>query len=460
MKTREEDTIGAIATPIGEGAIAVIRVSGPDTLGISDIVFRGHIKLAEAKGYTAHYGRIVDKHGDPVDEVVVTVFKRPHSYTGEDSVEISCHGGVHVANEILETILAAGVRLADPGEFTKRAFLNGRIDLSQAEAIADLIAAKSERARRASINQLDGHLKQVLGESKSGLLNICSLLELELDFLEDGIPLVSAEVINDKIMHVLRLIENLVGSYEVGKLYREGISVVLVGKPNVGKSSIFNALLRSNRAIVSSTPGTTRDYLEESITFRGLQFRLVDTAGLRTSIDAVELEGVRRTQSAMDTSDVVLLIDDVSNPIIDAKEVLGPDTEWLNGRKVLRVRNKIDLLEDSSGTAELLQHHIHPVSAKTGDGIDTLTIAMFEICMSGERDEGSSVCITNRRHREALIRARESLRRARGLLAGTTPNEILAIDVREAIDAIGEITGEVTTDEILDEIFSRFCIGK
>lgn len=464
MKIRANDTIAAIATPVGEGAIAIIRVSGEDAAAIADRVFVGRRKISEVEGNTVHFGKLVDASGTLVDEVLATVFRAPHSYTGENSVEISCHGGILVANRVLETVIAAGARRADPGEFTKRAFLNGKIDLSQAEAVADLIAAKSRKAHLTSLGQLQGRLAGKVGELKSDLTHFCSLLELELDFIEEGIPLVSRNDLAEKIQIVQSTLEEMIGSYDMGKLYRDGISVVLVGKPNAGKSSIFNALLREDRAIVHHSPGTTRDFIEESIVLNGVLFRLIDTAGLRRTRQEVEAQGVQTSRSLISQADIVLVVVDCSVPG-DKKDPLAPLNGNLSAGRSIIVYNKTDLLpgEQSRLVESLINGtRISEVylSAKTGDGIAILADILSSTLPALESTTEAGTVVTSKRQKEILVRVNESLSAALKSLGDGMTNEFVSLDMRQAIDALSEITGELTTEDILNEIFSRFCIGK
>ncbi len=344
MKHRADDTIAAIATPLGQGAISVVRVSGPEAVAIADRLFCGKNRLVSVPGFTVHHGFILNAGGRRVDEVLATVFRRPHSYTGEDAVEFSCHGGIYVTHCVLEAVLDRGARMADPGEFTKRAFLNGRIDLSQAEAVADLITARSSRAHRSSMEQLEGKLRAQVVELRSRLMDLCSLLEIEIDFSEEGIALISREDVATRVHRIRNLLDLMISSFESGRVYREGVCVAIVGKPNAGKSSLFNSLLQEDRAIVTPIPGTTRDSLEESLLIEGLLFRLLDTAGLRQAADIVESEGVARSRSVMKGADVVVLVVD-STESLDRTDAMG-SLEGLESQQGLIIAfNKIDLLE-------------------------------------------------------------------------------------------------------------------
>jgi tRNA modification GTPase len=464
MKIRDQDTIAAIATPSGEGAIAVIRVSGKEAVGVVDRVFAGKVKLCEVSANTVHFGRIVARGGDAVDEVLATVFRAPNSYTGEDAVEISCHGGVYVANRVLELVLGAGARQADPGEFTLRSFLNGKRDLSRAEAVADLIHARSEKAHWASMNQLQGMLSSRVIELKAELLRHCSLLEIELDFSEEGIAVIERVDVLSGLKKIRADVNEIIISYGVGRHYRDGVMVVLVGKVNSGKSSIFNALLRENRAIVSPHPGTTRDYIEEGLNLEGVLFRIVDTAGIRDTVEPVEADGVERSKGLLARADVlVLVVDSTSEADLQAAR-MSIEEVGLRGRTVIAF-NKIDLVPELSPRVddhlsdECMTSSVY-LSAKTGAGVELLSKALVKAAglESGEGDLGFKV--TNRRHLNAFQRVAVSLAQAIQSLESGLTNEFVALDVRRAMDALAEVTGEITTDDILNEIFSNFCIGK
>jgi tRNA modification GTPase len=445
-----EDTIAAISTALGEAGISVIRVSGRDAINIVDKIFQGRRKLSEVKTHTAHFGYIVNKDGEIIDEVVATVFKAPNSYTGEDVVEVSCHGGIFVTRRVLETILSAGARMAEPGEFTKRAFLNGRMDLSQAEAVADLIRASTDLAYKSSLSQLEGSLSKRIRKMRDDLIELCSLVELELDFADEDLE-----------------IDVLIESFSYGKIYREGISVVIAGKPNAGKSSLLNALLNENRAIVSSIPGTTRDIIEESLNIEGVLFRVIDTAGLRETADVIEQEGVRRAESSIKGADMVILVVDSSVEISDEDRRIYDRVFELvreEGKRCIVVLNKIDLLDgrdvDDNFSDIAGEFPVVKLSALTHSGLDELKRMMIEISFRGTKRVSDGVVVTNVRHKDALVRARESLEYAlRSLESGMT-GDFVAVDLRAGLDHLGEIIGVVTTDDILNNIFSKFCIGK
>ena len=459
------DVIAAIATPIGEGGISVVRVSGNNAIEVADKGFRGRQQLKSAGAYTAHFGQFVDANGNVLDEVIATVFHEPHSYTAENSVEISCHGGVFVTRKILDSLIAFGARMAEPGEFTKRAFLNGRIDLSQAEAVADLIRSQSEASHKTSLQQLEGKLSIKIGEIRKRLLDLCSLIELELDFVEEGLEFTKRDQLAKEIESAIQHLSQLVNSYEYGKVCREGIKVVLAGISNVGKSSILNNLLDENRAIVTEIPGTTRDVIEENVIIDGLLFRIVDTAGLRMSHDLVEKEGMKRTESQLRSSDIIVLVVDASTGFDSMdKAILDQVVKEVSHQNLLVAYNKIDLKSGSeriSTLSELGQLKSTRISALTGEGLDEFRRLLVQTALSGtSRSPGASLVITNDRHRDSLARSVTSLSLALDSLKSGRSNEFIAVDLHAALSSLGEIIGLVTSDDILNNIFSRFCIGK
>lgn len=455
------DTITAISTPMGEGGISVIRVSGIDALAVADRVFLGKTKLGEAPSHTAHFGRVVEGDGRLIDEVVAVVFRTPSSYTCEDVVEISCHGGYLVTQRVLERVQSAGARLAKPGEFTRRAFLNGRLDLSQAEAVADLIHSESDAAYRSSVRQLSGELSRKIKSVRDELLNLASLLELELDFSEEDVEFANRKALEKRLRDAVSLVDELLASYSVGKVYREGVRVTIAGKPNAGKSSLLNAILEDSRAIVSEVPGTTRDTISERVSIKGVVFKLTDTAGLRETVDQIEREGVERARKEAEEADIVLLVIDYIERDYNGTEPLYAELEEIckrDGVKLVRVWNKIDLYEGRASRA-LEYGEVFYVSALRGDGIDFLKDGLFNMVLGGSTNE-MSVVVTNARHRDALSRARKSLKYALETLRSGKSGEFVALDLRSGLNALGEITGEITTEDILNNIFSRFCIGK
>ena len=457
-----DEVIVAIATPIGEGGISVVRLSGEGAIAVADQRFQGRNRLVSVSTHTAHFGCFVDGKGDIIDEVVATVFRAPHSYTSQDIVEISCHGGILVTRKILESVLDSGARIAEPGEFTKRAFLNGRIDLSQAEAVADIISSRSEAAHKSSLSQLRGRLSGKITEMREQLLNICSLMELELDFAEEGIEFTDKSKISDELNVIIHQIEALIGSYKFGKVYREWVRVVLAGRPNVGKSSILNTLLNENRAIVTEIPGTTRDVIQESLTIGGLLFSVTDTAGIRDSADLIELEGVKRTHQEIERSQIVLFIIEPNKNNYADDLALMSRVPGKSRQRVILVVNKMDLCANENFE---LPHEFNSypracISAKTGYGLQSLEKLLVDSAVGSERSPDQSIVVTNARHVQDLQQAMLALANARNELDKGTSNEFVSTHLRAALDSLGEIIGIVTTDDVLNNIFSKFCIGK
>ncbi len=464
MVPRTADCIAAIATPPGEGAIAIVRLSGAGSLEIADRVFRGNSELGAAAGYTVHLGKFVQLDGEVLDEGLATVFRAPRSYTGEDSVEFSCHGGLYVARSVLAALLDAGARQADPGEFTRRAFLNGKMDLSQAEAVAELIASGSRRARRISVDHLEGKLGRKVNELREELLSLCALLEIDLDFAEEGIELTDLKALRDRIGATERVLRELADSFKAGRVYRNGISVVLAGKPNAGKSSLFNALLKEERSIVTPVPGTTRDTIEESITVDGILFRVTDTAGLREVPDVAEAEGVRRARSTARAADVVVLVMDAADDREPAAQHQA--ARYLEpGQKLIVVLNKADLIPDR-GMRDSIKKGVAGTdaglftSAVSGEGIHELRAMLRAVAFTGLREPPVDATIMNERQFRSLEKALEALGRGREAVESGRGNEFVALDVRQSVSALAEITGEITSEDVLNSIFSRFCIGK
>jgi tRNA modification GTPase len=456
------DTIAACATPAGEGGIAVLRVSGPRAFAITDISFRGAVAAAAAATHTLHYGTIV-RGGAVVDTVVVSVFRAPQSYTGEDVAEISCHGGHFIAQTILSLLLEHGARMAAPGEFTLRAFLNGKLDLSQAEAVNDLIRARTEKTHRTSVQQLEGKLSRYVRSLRQELLDLCSLFELELDFSEEDITLADRTSAAGTLTRILGTITGAVASYAGGKLLREGVRVVLAGKPNAGKSSLLNILLDENRAIVSHIPGTTRDSIEESISLSGLLFTFIDTAGLRETVDEIEQEGVRRTQMHVAAADVVVVL-------IDASVIPEPEDMRLYKRieetvsrhsVLLYVFNKSDMPAPhfDDAVAAIGARHC-TISCKTHEGIAEFKEMLYRTALPAYDADAGGVTVTNIRHKQSFERAAASLECARNAVDAGRSGDLVAVDLRDALDFLGEIIGLTTPDDILNNIFSKFCIGK
>jgi tRNA modification GTPase len=461
FKLKDGDTIAAVATPVGEGGISVIRLSGRDAFSAADSVFVGRSRLSDVPSHTAHFGKVVDGQGKFIDEVVAVTFRAPNSYTCEDVVELSCHGGYLVTQKVLHAVFSAGARPAEPGEFTKRAFLNGRLDLSQAEAVGDLIHSQSETAYRSSVRHLSGDLSREIRGVRDELLNLASLLELELDFSEEDVQFANRKMLDERLVGAISVVDRLLASYEVGRIYKEGVRVTIAGKPNAGKSSLLNALLGEERAIVSATPGTTRDTISESISIDGVLFRLTDTAGLRETADSIEEEGVRRANKEAKESDIVLLVMDYEERYYNGTDPLYQrlaDACATTGSELIHVWNKIDLYSAEAPRAPEDSKTFY-VSALKREGIDSLRKGLSSVVLSAFTSE-SSVVVTNARHRDALARAHKSLGLALDTLQCGKSGEFVALDLRAGLGALGEITGEVTSEDVLNNIFSKFCIGK
>ncbi len=458
---REGDTIAAIATPWGEGGIAIVRLSGPQALEIAARVFRGKRKsVFDMSSYTIAYGHVIDPlTGEEIDEVILSLMRAPYSYTREDVVEINCHGGTLVARKVLEIILAAGARLAEPGEFTRRAFLNGRIDLTQAEAVLEIVRAKSEEAIRIANRKLKGEFGKRLSSIRGKLLSLSAWVEASLDFPEEDLPLITLEEIEDRLKEILSDLERVINSTKAGSIYRDGVRVVICGKPNVGKSSLLNALLQEARAIVTSIPGTTRDIIEEVLNVRGVPIRLVDTAGIRKAWDEIEREGVSRSLYQIENADIVLLVLDSSSPLTEEDHIV---MSKLEGRKVILVFNKRDLptrIDADSVRRAFPKSREVWISALLEEGIEDLKDRIVEEAQEGI-DLSGEVWMTSLRNITCLEEALLSLRDSLNSLRDGMPYDVVALGIREALSSIGMITGEEWTEDLLDVIFSQFCIGK
>ncbi len=436
--------ICAISTPYGTGGIAVIRVSGEESISIVDTLFRGRTPLAAAGAGTVHYGR-VERNGEILDEVLCSVFRAPHSFTGEDTVEIACHGSLYIQQELLRWLMDAGCRAAGPGEFTRRAFLNGKMDLTRAEAVADLIAAQSKAEKDLALSQLRGSVSNELSALRERLLHFTSLIELELDFA-DHEELEFADrseltALADEIGHKLA---SLIASFRAGNAIKNGISVAIIGAPNVGKSTLLNALLGEQRAIVSDIQGTTRDTIEDTLVIDGMLFRLIDTAGMRETDDVIEQMGVERSKRAAGQAQIVVRVEDNTQCTMqEADNIKGT---------VIKVLNKSDLIPDAKADASTLL-----ISAKNGD-IEPLRRELVRVAK--EMTQTSAVMLSNARHYEAVCRAHEAIIRVQQGLAGNLSGELLSMDLQDCLSALGEVTGKITNTEVLDNIFSKFCIGK
>ncbi|MDB6018150.1 MAG: mnmE [Pedosphaera sp.] len=454
-----EDTIAAIATALGEGGLAVIRISGPDALAVADKCFvplgKSALKPSAAPSHTIHYGKIV-RAGRDVDEVMAAVLRAPRTLTREDVVEITCHGGLLAAKLVLDAVLASGARLAEPGEFTRRAFLNGRIDLAQAEAVVDVIHARTELALAAANEQLAGKLSQRINLLRDEMIKTLAHVEAHIDFPDEDIAPDTKGQLIARLERGVAFMDELLRTSREGQILRRGIRAAIVGRPNAGKSSLLNQLLGHERAIVSPIPGTTRDTIEETANIRGLPVIFVDTAGLREAGDAIEVEGIRRSREALARAEFILHVLDASEPLTKADEDYLAE---FAGKKRILVRNKMDLpaqLKLPVGTKEATVE----VCCLTGKGIEALKEAIKELVWAGEiRAEMLQVMI-NSRHQEALNRARMATQRTVEALQSNKMLELVAMDLRIAVNAVGEIVGKTSTEDLLDSIFSQFCIGK
>lgn len=457
MNINNHDTIAAISTPIGEGGISVIRVSGDRAFEkISDIFFKdktgkNNFDIESLKSHTIHFGYVFNNN-EIIDEAVLSIFKSPHSYTGEDVLEISSHGGVLVTQKVLAAILSLDIRHAEPGEFTKRAFLNGKIDLSQAEAVADLIKSKTDSAHQSSIKQLEGSLSDFVKKTRQDLINLTSLVELELDFAEEDLEFVKKDELKEKIKSLIEKIESIIASYISGKVIREGVNLVIAGQPNSGKSSLFNYLLKTNRAIVSSVEGTTRDYIQESLIINGVLFNLIDTAGLRFSEDEIESEGIKRSYEKITEADLILYLIDASDKEEKINESLAYFKNHIDKEKSILVYTKIDKAEHTD---------VKGISLLKDESIERLKKEMTEkVTGKGISSASSDIILTNLRHKVCLESVAASLNNSVKTIEDGMTGEFISVDFRNAMKYLGEITGEVTNDEILNNIFANFCIGK
>jgi tRNA modification GTPase len=453
-----DDTIAAISTPIGEGGLAVVRLSGEDALNVADRCFvpigKMSHKPSQAVSHTPHYGHIVHA-GKVVDEVMLAVLRAPRTYTREHMVEISCHGGILPAKAVLEAVLASGARLALPGEFTRRAFLNGRIDLTQAEAVVDLIHSRTELAMAAAQEQLAGRLSERINKARDDLLAALAHIEAHIDFPDEDIAPNTREQLGTRLNAAAEFAEHLLRTFNEGQILRRGIRAAIIGRPNAGKSSLLNQLLGHDRAIVSPIPGTTRDTIEETANIRGLPVVFVDTAGLREARDEIEVEGIRRSRLTFERADLILHILDASEPLMPEDERYLAE---FSGKKRLFIANKIDLprkLELPRDVSRVVE-----VSCVTGDGIEQLKDAIKSAVWAGEIKAEMLQVMINARHQDALRRAAEAVRRSLDGLRACLSLELIAMDLHIAVNALGEIVGKTTTEDLLDSIFSQFCIGK
>ena len=465
---QNNETICAISTAPGNGAVAMIRISGPEAFTVGDKVIRlGNRKqsIADKAPNTVHYSHVSD-NGNDIDEVMTSIFKAPHSYTGEDTLEITCHGSLYIQQKILETFIQNGARLAKPGEFTLRAFLNGKLDLSQAEGVADLIASNSEVAHKIALNQMRGGFSEEIKSLRDQLLNFISLIELELDFSEEDVEFANREQLDELLNKIELLLRKLIKSFSYGNAIKNGIPVAIVGKTNAGKSTLLNQLLREEKAIVSDIAGTTRDYIEDTIILQGVNFRFIDTAGIRKTTDTIESLGIERAMKKYREAEIVIVLIDAKDRLDDILTSLELFKEEKGGDKhIIFAVNKIDnvlnpevLLKDLISKIAIDGDYVS-ISAKEGINIELLEQKLVDYVIK-RKPTDTGVIVTNVRHFEALQRSHESILRGIEGVDNQFPSDLLAMDIREALHYLGEITGEITTDEILGNIFKNFCIGK
>lgn len=462
--SENSDTICALATPPGVGAISVIRISGAESFAVCAKIFQAAKKdfdLQTAATHTLHFGTISNEEG-LLDEVLISVFRAPNSYTGEDSIEISTHGSLYIQQKVIELLLSHGIRLAKPGEYTMRAFMNGKFDLSQAEAVADLIAAQSSTAHDMALDQMRGGFSSKIKDLRRQLVDFASLIELELDFAEEDVEFANRGKLFELLETLLAELNSLIDSFAVGNVLKHGIPVAIVGKPNVGKSTLLNALLNEERAIVSEIPGTTRDVIEDSIVIDGHSFRFIDTAGIREATDEIETIGIERTYEQLRKARIVLYMcdlsfstpEDIQEAIADYK-THARDTS----QKWILIGNKIDkLMENPREFKEMVELDTVFVSAKRKENIQLLAGKLVEAV--GSEEYSDQAIVSNIRHYEALTEARKAIQNVEHGLRSNIPTDLLTIDIRQSLHHLGSITGQVTTDEILGNIFNRFCIGK
>lgn len=457
----EFDTIAAISTPPGEGAISIVRMSGEEAVSIAQKVFSGK-DLTQAKSHTINYGHIVDpKNHEEIDEVMVSLLLAPKTFTREDVVEINCHGGIVATNRILQLLLVNGARLAEPGEFTKRAFLHGRIDLTQAESVMDLIRAKTDRSMKIALNQLDGNLSHLIDSLRKDILDVLAQVEVNIDYPEyDDVEEMTTKLLKEKAIEIKQRIEQLLKTASQGKIMREGLATALVGRPNVGKSSLLNHLLHEDKAIVTDVAGTTRDVIEEYVNVSGVPLKLIDTAGIRETDDKVEKIGVERSKKAIEQSDLVLLV------LNAAESLTKEDLELIrltNDKKRIIILNKTDLEEklDRKELAKISENApVYATSILKNEGVEDLEEAISKLFFNGIENSQSTVMVTNARHIALLKKAQNSLDSVLEGISSGMPVDLVQIDMTEAWNLLGEITGESYEDELLDQLFSQFCLGK
>ena len=442
------NTICAISTPYGSGGIAVVRVSGPEAVSFVDSLFHGRHPLSEAKAYTVHYGEI-KRHDELLDQALVSIFRAPHSFTGEDVVEIACHGSLYIQQTLLQWLVDAGCQLAKAGEFTQRAFLNGKMDLTEAEAVADLIAAQSKAEKDLALTQLRGGISQELAKLRERLLTFTSLVELELDFADhEELEFADRSQLEELADEIDQKISNLTNSFKTGNAIKNGLPVAIIGAPNVGKSTLLNALLGEERAIVSDIQGTTRDTIEDTLVLGGMLFRFIDTAGMRQTEDTIENMGIERSRQAAQRATIIIHLIDATHPV----DILG-EIDNIDEKLVLTVYNKVDLMPSFSQTDDVVG-----ISAKLGN-IEVITDQLVAYA-SEQLNTHNAITISNTRHYESLSKALDAIHRVKDGLQMQISGEFLSMDLQDCLTALGEITGHITSQEVLNNIFSKFCIGK
>lgn len=456
-----EDTIAAISTPYGTGGIGIIRISGDRAFEIAKTIFKGKKNFDEIKSHTINYGKIIDPvKNETIDEVLVTKMKKPNTFTREDVVEINCHGGIVVLKKILDLVLRQGARAAEPGEFTKRAFLNGRIDLSQAEAVIDIINSKTEESSKAAVNQLEGKLSSKIKALRRRLIEILAHIEAVVDYPEEDIEEITGEKVYNEIKDIKENLKKITDNFERGRILREGIDAVIVGRPNVGKSSLLNELTGKNRAIVTDIPGTTRDIIEEYININDIPVRIVDTAGIRETEDAVEIIGVKKTHKALEEAELVIMM-------VDAEKGFTPEDsailEKVANKKLIILINKID--KSNEENIKNIEKNLEGMnyirtSIREEIGIDKIGKMITKLFTKGEINLNSQIILTNIRHKNLIDKAILSIDDAMGAYENKMPLDLMTIDITNAADFLGQITGESVKEDVINEIFSRFCLGK
>ena len=460
----QNDTIIALATPSGAGAIAIIRLSGPESIVMVDAFFKSiHAKkLVSQKTHTIHLGHIVED-SRVLDEVLVSVFKNPKSYTGEDVVEVSCHGSSYIQQEIIQLFVRNGARIANPGEFTLRAFLNAKLDLSQAEAVADLIASDNKASHQIAMQQMRGGFSNEIKVLRDELLNFASLIELELDFSEEDVEFADRKQFEDLLARIIKVLKHLIDSFSTGNVIKNGIPISIIGAPNVGKSTLLNALLNEDKAIVSDIAGTTRDAIEDEITIEGIKFRFIDTAGIRTTDDTIESIGIKKTFEKITQSQVVLYLLDASKVTADTIQIFNTDIrkiqEQYPDKQLIVVANKMDQANQEFIETSFVYSHTLFTSAKSGSGMEALKTKLLEFVNTGALRNNDTI-ITNSRHYDSLLKALADVQKVQQGMDAKLSGDLLAIDIRQALYHFGEITGEITSDDLLGNIFANFCIGK